>query len=41
MNKSEKERNCKTVLKVDKATNQVGIFKLDNSGNPSKDFTFD
>ena len=28
MNKSEKERNCKTVLKVDKTTNQIGIFKI-------------
>ena len=41
MNKIEKARGCNSVLKVDKTLNQIGIFKPDAMGEPSKDFTFD
>ena len=33
MNTKEKERDCQSVLRVDKATNQIEIAKQDQSEN--------
>ena len=40
MNTSEKERGCKSVLKVDKKSNQIEIFK-EGSKDPGKQFAYD
>lgn len=43
MNKDEMKKGCQTVLKVDKATNQLEIQRLDDVHNEmvKKPFTFD
>lgn len=41
MNKSEMKRGCQSVLKVDKANNQVTIVKPDEDGQVQRDFAYD
>ena len=41
MNKSEKNRNCKHIIKVDKETGQINLTRPDAPENTSKDFTYD
>ena len=43
MNNKEIERKCKNVMKCDKPSNQIEIFKTDGPGSeePGKQFAFD
>ena len=40
MNGTEKGNNCKSVIKVDKPTNQIQLFKPNEPSAPGKIFPF-